>query len=1120
MDVAAWLRGLGLDQYAPAFRDNDVDGEVLPELTADDLISIGVTSVGHRRKLLAAIAALGTEPPTAARLAASATSASTSPPTIDAERRQLTVMFCDLVGSTALSARLDPEDLREIIAAYHRAVATTVAGFDGYVAKYMGDGVLVYFGYPGAHEDDAERAVRAGLGTIDAVGRLKIKSIKLQARVGIATGLVVVGDLIGEGSAQEQSVVGETPNLAARMQALAEPDVVVIAAGTRRLVADLFEYRDLGAVEVKGIAEPVPAWQVLRPSAVESRFEALHSAALTPLVGREEEIDLLLRRWARAKVGDGQVVLASGEPGIGKSRLIAALQEGLRDEPNTRLRYFCSPHHRDSTLYPFITQLERAAGFERNDPPKARLDKLEALLAQSGEVGAETAGLFADLLGLTGEGRYPPLPQDPQRKREMTLAALLGQLEPLARQRPVLMVFEDAHWADSTSLELLDRVVERLAHLPALLVITFRPEFQPPWVGQAHVSSLSLSRLAQRDTSALISGITAGKTLPPEILDRIVERTDGIPLFVEELTKSLLESGLLREEADGYALTGPLPPLAIPSSLQDSLMARLDRLAPVKEVAQIGAALGREFSYELLAAVARRTDNQLRVALDQLTEAGLVFRRGTPPHATFIFKHALVQDAAYSTLLRSQRKELHARIGRVLEDLYPETAETQPEILAHHFTHAGLIDVAVEYWQKAGERSLQRSANAEASAHLTHAIDLVRSLPAENERNHRELRLQMALGSATRAIKGHAAEETLHVYSRARDLLDDTIAAKEQVAVLYGLWTINVVRGEYLPGLAVAQQALAVAAESQDPEAAAFAHRMMGLTLWATGAFAEAVPHLERTVALYAPGSGNVTDLRYSQDHAVWALSMLALTLWPLGYPEKAAAAAATSLSWARDIQHAMTTGFALSWDLILSGFFGADPQRRGTLSDEALNYCVESDLRAYIPWTRFYHGLTLVRRGEHRQRLELMRTGMAALEKIKLKMLWPAQLGYLASAHVSTGETEIGFDLLNEAIQAVEETDERVFEAELHRLRGDLLLQSQRASEAETEFTRALEIARKQQAKSWELRAALSLARLWRGQGKRSEARDLLAPVYGWFTEGFDTLNLKEAKALVDELT
>ena len=541
MDVAGWLQGLGLERYVPAFRDNEIDWEALPKLTSEDLKDLGVVLGGHRRKLLAAIAALGVEAPAATGTAASRD----APVPAEAERRQLTVMFCDLVSSTELSARLDPEDLREVIAAYHRAVADVIRSFDGFVAKYMGDGVLIYFGYPRAHEDDAERAVRAGLGVIDAVGRLDVKSVKLQARVGIATGLVVVGDLIGEGPAQEQSVVGETPNLAARLQALAEPDGVVIAASTHRLVGDLFEYGDLGAVEIKGAAAPMPAWQVLRPSGVASRFEALRGSALSPLVGRDEELDLLLRRWTRAKTGEGQVVLISGEPGIGKSRITAALSERVHAELYLRLRYFCSPYHQDSALFPFIDQLGRAAGFARDDPTAAKLEKLEALLARA-EPPEEDVAFLADLMSLPASNLHPLPNLSPQRKKERTLEVLLHQLEGLARRQPVIMVFEDAHWIDPTSRELLDLTVERVRSLPVLLLVTFRPEFQAPWTGQPQVTMFALNRLDRRDRASLVAQIAGGKALPDEVIAQIVDRTDGVPLFVEELTKSVLEGGAAR----------------------------------------------------------------------------------------------------------------------------------------------------------------------------------------------------------------------------------------------------------------------------------------------------------------------------------------------------------------------------------------------------------------------------------------------------------------------------------------------------------------------------------------------------------------------------------------------
>ena len=690
-----------------------------------------------------------------------------------------------------------------------------------------------------------------GWASIDAVGRLDVKSVKLQARVGIATGLVVVGDLIGEGSAQEQSVVGETPNLAARLQALAEPDAVVIAAGTRRLVGDLFEYRDLGAVEVKGIAGPVPAWQVLRPSAVASRFEALRGSALTPLVGRDEEIDLLLRRWARAKAGDGQVVLISGEPGIGKSRITAALEERLHAEPHLRLRYFCSPYHQDSALFPFIDQLGRAAGFARDDPPAARLEKLEALLARAAPPDEDVAFL-ADLLSLPASERHPLPNLSPQRKKERTLEALIRQLEGLARQQPVVMVFEDAHWIDPTSRELLDLTVERVRSLPVLLIVTFRPEFQPPWTGQPQVTMLALNRLDRRDRTALVEQIAGGKALPDEVVAQIADRTDGVPLFVEELTKSVLESGLLREEATATCSTG-IAAIRDPDDLHDSLMARLDRLASVRLVAQIGAAIGREFSYALLRAVSRLPEDELQAALARLVASELVFQRGTPPDAVYSFKHALVQDAAHGSLLRSSRQQLHAQIAEALETHSPELMDSQPELFAQHYAEAGLVEKSVAYWGKAGQRSAARSAMAEAAAQFQKGLDQLALLPDTPERQRQELEFCSALGAVLQAVKGQAAPETGHAYARARELWEQLGSPSEFLQVPYGQSRYHVYRGELDLALRLDEDLLRLSRQRNDSGGLVLGHLSSGRTLMFAGRFASSRSHLEEVLALYDP---------------------------------------------------------------------------------------------------------------------------------------------------------------------------------------------------------------------------------------------------------------------------
>jgi tetratricopeptide (TPR) repeat protein len=728
---------------------------------------------------------------------------------------------------------------------------------------------------------------------------------------------------------------------------------------------------------------------------------------------------------------------------------------------------------------------------------------------------AEAAAFFADLLAVPNHGRYPALTADPQRRRELTFLALIRQLEGLARKKPLLMIFEDAHWIDSTSLDLLEIIVERVPRLPVLLLLTFRPERELPWAGQPHVTTLTLSRLGQRETERLAERVAGGKPLPIEILDRIVERADGIPLFIEELTKTLLEGSLLREQDGRYVLDGPLPPLAIPSSLHASLLARLDRLAPVKEVAQIGATLRREFSYEVLAAVARRAGDELGDALDKLANAGLVFRRGAGRRASFIFKLALVQDAAYSTLLRSQREELHARIGKVLEERFPEMTATQPEILAHHFTQAGLVPAAIEYWRKAGERAYRRSAVVEATKHLTRGIELISLLPPGSHRDRKELGLSLALGRVTWAAKGHGPD-TLRVYCRARDLLDESAAVEEQLAVLNGLWNVEVHRAKLNATRQLAEQALVLAAHHRDPQTAGSANSRMGITLCLMGMFPDARGHLRRALDCYAGGQENIASAAPFRSGN--ALLLLGVTLWALGYPEQAIAAPAKVLADARGSGHAVAIGIALFWTAFLEAAFGASPPSAPTHVDEAAAHCAER-LRMYEPWARFNQGILMSRQGDPGCGIEVMKAAMATAHEFDAELLRPIHLGHLAATYASLGEPRIGLGLLDEALRTVEETQERMFEAELFRLRGKLLIGLGEVLEAEAAVGQALAVARVQQARMWELRAARTLAGLWLDQGRRAEARDLLTPIYGSFTEGFDTPDLKDAKTMIDAL-
>jgi class 3 adenylate cyclase/predicted ATPase len=1121
MDIGGWLRRLGLGRYEAAFRENEIDDAVLPSLTAEDLKDLGVGLVGHRRKLLDAIAALRSDA-NAEAAPPDGLEPHEPAPSDTAERRQVTVMFSDLVGSTALSARMDPEDLREVISAYQQCVAETVRRFNGFVAKYMGDGVLVYFGYPQAYEDEAERAVRAGLDLTAAVAKLKT-SVSLQTRVGIATGLVVVGDLLGSGEAQERGIVGETPNLAARLQGIAQPNTVVIAENTQRLLGTLFEFEDLGPQDLKGITGPTRAWAALRPSSVEGRFEAMH-ASLTALVGRTEEFELLLRRWSRAEAGEGQVVLLSGEAGIGKSRLTAALLDRLVDRPHTRLRYFCSPQHTDGAFYPIINQLERAVGLAHEDTPKTRLDKLDALLAQT-STSIEDAGLFAEMLSFANDGRYPAPQLAPQQRRQKTLQALISQIEVLARSRPVLMIFEDVHWIDPTTLELLSRMIDNIDRIPVLLVVTFRPEFSPPWVGQSHMTSLTLNRLGQRDVADIITRLVGNKQLPEDVKAEIVERTDGIPLFVEEMTKAVLEA-----ESEGVARRAvaaiPSPALAVPASLHASLMARLDRLGPAREVVQIGAAIGREFSHALLASVARYTVSDLEAALDRLVQAGLVFRHGVPPHATYLFNHALVQDTAYSTLLREPRRALHARIAEALESKFAEIAENQPALLARHCTEAGLIEKAVEFWGRAGQRSLARSALVEAAEQLRQALGQIATLPSTPSLRREEIKLQIALINSLIHVKGFAAPETKAAVEQARLLIEQAEARGEPPEdplvlfwVLFAAGTPSFVAFNGDAMREVVTQLLVLAEKQGATASLMIAHRSVGLHLLCTGDVAQGRAHFDRAIALYDPVEHRPLAM-HGQDARVAALSYRSITLWILGHPEAALADATEAVSDAREIGHAATLIYALTITSLCHALCGNYMAASAQL-DEAVARADETGASFWKATGMVLKGCALADTGNASDAVQMISSALTAFRSTGATVWVPAYLSYLARAYAELGRFQDASRCVDEAVALIEKSRENWYEPEAHRVAGEIALLSPDPdrTRAEVHFNRALTIARRQQAKSWELRAAISVARLQRDQGQSAEARDLLAPVYTWFTEGSDTVDLKEAKALLGSL-
>jgi class 3 adenylate cyclase/predicted ATPase len=1024
----------------------------------------------------------------------------------EAERRQLTVLFCDLVGSTQLSAQLDPEDYRAVVQEYQQTCAQVIQRHEGYLAQYLGDGLLVYFGYPVAHEDDARRAVRTGLEIVEAM-RGEAGRHPLSVRIGIHTGLVVVGE-IGAGGRTEQLALGETPNIAARLQGLAEPNTVLVSAATQRLIEGQFEGQPFGSHLLKGFATPIAVYQVQNER--QSASPLAGKATLTPLVGREQEVGLLLDRWEQVKEGRGQVVLLSGEPGIGKSRLAYTLREHVTGEGSLLFETRCSPYHQQSALYPLIDSLQRTFLLTRQDTNDEKVEKVERALTLYNL--REAVPLFTALLSLPTPAQYPPLTLTPQKQKERTLQALLQVTMAQAERQATASVWEDLHWADPSSLEFLSLLIEQIPTTKLLLVLTFRPEFTPPWKLRSHLTQLMLNRLGKRQVEAMIKRVAANQELPAEVIDQIRAKTDGVPLFVEELTKNVLES----VESFGSPHHTPRQ-LAIPATLQEALLARLDRLSAARQVAQLGATVGREFSYQLFQAVTPLSEPELRAALVKLVEAEILYQRGVGQQTRYFFKHALIQDTAYQSLLKSTRQQYHRQIAQVLEGRFPDTTETQPELVAHHYTEAGLMAQAIPYWHQAGQRALQRSAHVEAVAHFTTGLELLKTVPETPERIRHELTLQTALSSALVVTKGLGAPEVRKAYDDARELCQRAGETPRLGPVLYGLSAYYIQQEEMRVASELAGQCLAMAEKQHDSSFIVAACRLLVSTSFWSGNPRLAHEYCERGMARYDPFQHRSLALVYGFDPGVSCLSVGAWALWYLGYPEQALRRSQASIALAQEVNHPYTLASALniaSW----TRCYRREGQAALTLAEESLALSTAQDFPHWLAVGLYMRGLALIELGQWEEGTAQLRQGLEAYRAtgavLNVRGHGRAEL---ARGYGCQGRIEEGLRMITEALAGLNQV--RHYEAEMYRLKGELLLQRDNLREAEACFLKAIEIARHQQAKSWELRAVMSLARLWQQQGKTAEARQLLAEIYGWFTEGFDTKDLQEAKALLEEL-
>ena len=1034
------------------------------------------------------------------------------------EVRQITVMFCDLIGSTELSEKLDPEDLRMLIDAYRKVCSAAISRYDGQVASYAGDGVMAFFGWPRAHEDDAVRAVHAALAILSEITNIP-GAVTLSSRVGICSGRVVVGQASGPGGWME--AVGETPNIAARLQTLAAPNTLLVSDSTQRLASGAFDFQDLGFRELKGISKPLRVYRVLSAKHSATRFEAAHVSSLTPLVGRSTELNLLLDRWQKIKEADGQVVLLSGIPGVGKSRLIHELKSNIENEPHFLLNFQCSPYHNQSAFFPVIEQIELATQLTAADSDADKFSKVKAYLSGLMDDPDGSASLIARLLSISIEDQSGLSRLTPQQIKNRTVDKLLETILSLSAKHPTLCIFEDVHWIDPSTLELLDLAISRIDRARILLVVSYRAEFRHNWSARANVTLHSLTRLSHSEVTRMITELSREGSLSQQILDQIIEKADGVPLFIEELTTSVINAPKQnKQQTNDSVEPTPLGAGRVPETLHDALMERLDRVAHGRKLAQIAAVIGREFSYDLLSAASRTDETDLHSALSQLEQADVIYRTGVSPSVRFAFKHVLLRDAVYNSLLRGKRREIHADIAAVLETHFHEAVENRPEILAYHYSQARNNELAIRCWRESGRRALANSANVEAIGHFRSALQVLKALPETPQRNKEEIEIQLALGIPLIAVQGYAAAETREAFVRARTLCLKLDTPPEYFQALFGLWGNSWIGGKNDEALAMANEFLSRSRETSDNILLMMAHRVMGSTLLTIGEFQTARRHFEESIALSKSGATQSVYVRYMVEPQVASLLLLSWDLWFLGYPDQSLARVSEALTLAQDLAQPYSIAFA-HYIMSVIHLLRGDPARALESAERSLEMSREQRFSLYALYSTISRGRALGELGRLQEAVTEIQKGIAEGRSTGVGFMVPMMHSWLADVHTRSGDNETAALIVEQTLREISDATGRSWEAELHRQRAEILLalSPSKIAEAELYFKKAVEVARRQNSKSLELRAATSLAKLWRQRERIDEARELIEPIYRWFKEGTATADLQLARDFLTAL-